>query len=109
MLVLPTALLSATTVCAQAPVPIPAQSARTAPAIEPSAYCQSGSRAIFQGAGDSELATIQQGCRRCDIIAISGSSQSSMFAIGRLYDFSKAIINTSRQMLYSLSATRGIR
>jgi hypothetical protein len=110
------ALLCAGAVHAQTPAPtaapVPATSTRTPPRVvpaEPSAYCQSGARAIFQGAGDSELAAVQEGCRRGDIIAISANSQGSVFAIGRLCDFNRAIVNAGGQILCSLTGTRGIR
>jgi hypothetical protein len=79
------------------------------PAQEPSAYCRAGAAALFQGSGDAEMATVQQSCRRGDIIAISAAAQGSVFQIGRLCDFSKAIVNTGGQVLCALTGTRGIR
>jgi flagellar basal body L-ring protein FlgH len=76
---------------------------------EPSAYCSAAAVALFQGSGDAELAAVQQGCRRGDIIAISTADQGSVFQIGRLCDFSKAIVNTGGQVLCALTGTRGIR
>jgi hypothetical protein len=68
-----------------------------------------GPAALFQGAGDAELATVQQSCQRGDIIAISTAAQGSVFQIGRLCDFSKAIVNAGGQVLCALSSTRGVR
>jgi hypothetical protein len=93
---------------AQAPAPAAAPRA-AAPAAEPSAYCRAAAVALFQGSGDADLAAVQQGCRRGDIIAISTSAQGSVFQIGRLCDFSKAIINSGGQVMCSLTGTRGIR
>jgi hypothetical protein len=100
-----TALLYCVGAHAQAPAP----TARVAPAQEPSAYCRAGAAALFLGSGDAEIATVQQSCRRGDIIAISTASQGSVFQIGRLCDFSKAIVNAGGQIVCVLTGTRGIR
>jgi hypothetical protein len=100
-----TALIWTTAALCQTPAPAPATAARPAP--EPSAYCRAGTAALFQGAGEAEMAAVQQGCRRGDIVAISTSSQGSVFAIGRLCDFSKAIVNAGGQVLCALTGTRG--
>jgi hypothetical protein len=102
------ALLCCAGAYAQAPAPT-APPAKAAPAQEPSAYCRAGDAALFQGSGESELATVQQSCRRGDIIAISTSAQGSVFQIGRLCDFSKAIVNAGGQVLCALTGTRAIR
>jgi hypothetical protein len=103
------AVLSATAAHCQAqPAPL-APAARAATVQEPSAYCRSGAAILFQGSGDAELAAVQQGCRRGDIIAISAAAQGSVFQIGRLCDFSKAIVNAGGQIVSVLTGTRGIR
>jgi hypothetical protein len=91
------------------PYPTPRGAALGRMPAPPSAYCRAGSAALFQGAGDSELATVQQSCQRGDIIAISTAAQGSVFQIGRHCDFSKAIVNAGGQILCSLTGTRGIR
>ena len=96
---------SLTAARAQGPMPAPASK----PSAEPSAYCRSGAQAIFSGSGEAELANLQQACRRGDIIAVSTASQGSVFAIGRLCDFSKSIINAGGFVLCSLTATRTLR
>jgi hypothetical protein len=103
-----TALLCCAGAYAQAPAPT-APPARAAPAQEPSAYCRAGAAALFQGSGDAEMAAVQQSCRRGDIIAISAAAQGSTFQIGRLCDFSKAIVAAGGQVLCALTGTRGIR
>jgi hypothetical protein len=111
-------LLSATAAFSQTPSPHPTPATPypipRGPAVgpmpaPPSAYCRAGAAALFQGAGDAELATVQQNCQRGDIIAISTAAQGSVFQIGRLCDFSKAIVNAGGQVLCALTSTRGIR
>jgi hypothetical protein len=110
-----TALLCCVGAYAQAPAPTPAP-VRPAPVAkpapppqEPSAYCRAGAAALFQGSGDAELAAVQQSCRRGDIIAISAAAQGSVFQVGRLCDFTKAIVNNGGQIMCVLTGTRGIR
>jgi hypothetical protein len=85
------------------------ETALRTPAQEPSAYCRAAAVALFQGSGVAELAAVQQGCRRGDIIAISTSAQGSVFQIGRMCDFSKAIMNAGGQVLCALTGARGSR
>lgn len=92
---------------AQAPqLPVPAAPKAAA---EPSSYCRSGAAVVLASAGEAEIATVQQVCRRGDIIAINAASQGSVFAIGRLCDFSKSIVNAGGQVVCSLGAPRGVR
>jgi hypothetical protein len=98
-------ILSLTAASGQGPTP----AAAPKPSAEPSAYCRSGAQAIFSSSGEAELANLQQVCRRGDIIAVSTAGQGSVFAIGRLCDFSKSIINAGGFVLCSLTATRPLR
>jgi hypothetical protein len=104
-----TALLCCAGAHAQVPAPTAPPARPAPPAQEPSAYCRAGAAALFQGSGDAELATVQQSCRRGDIIAISAAAQGSVFQVGRLCDFTKAIVNNGGQIICVLTATRGIR
>lgn len=94
---------------ARAQGPIPTSAAAPKPSVEPSAYCRSGAQAIFSGSGEAELANLQQACRRGDIIAVSTAGQGSVFAIGRLCDFGKSIVNAGGFVLCSLTGTRALR
>jgi hypothetical protein len=102
------ALLSATAALCQTAPGAPPRAA-AAPGAEPTAYCRAGAAALFQGAGEAELASVQQSCRRGDIIAISAAGQGSTFQIGRLCDFTKAIVSAGGQVLCVLVGTRAIR
>jgi hypothetical protein len=103
-------LLWATAAQCQASLPsAPPGSLKAAAPAEPSAYCRAGAAALFQGSGEAELAAVQQNCRRGDVIAISAAGQGSTFQIGRLCDFTKAIVNAGGQIVCVLSGTRPIR
>lgn len=77
--------------------------------VEPSAYCRSAAQALFQSAGDAEITAVVQRCRRGDTIAVNAGSQGAVFAVGRLCDFSKAMVNVGGQVVCILGGERVIR
>lgn len=77
--------------------------------VEPSAYCRSAAQALFQSAGDAEISAVAQRCRRGDTIAVSAGSQGAIFAVGRLCDFNKAVVNVGGQVVCVLGGERAIR
>jgi hypothetical protein len=80
-----------------------------APTQEPSAYCRAGVQALFTASGGNEYEAVRKACRRGDTIAINAGSQGAVFQVGRLCDFTKAIVNVGPQIVCVLVGERSVR
>ena len=105
------AVFCVTAAAAQAPGPVPYGTPRgpALPGGEPSAYCRAAAQALFQGGGDAEIAMVSRNCRRGDTIAIATAAQGAVFQVGRLCDFTKAIVTMGPQVVCVLGAERAVR
>ena len=80
-----------------------------APATDSSAFCRSADQALREGAGDAEVATVWQRCKRGDTIAISAGAQGAASQIARLCDFTRPVVSAGTQIICVLGAERSIR